>query len=94
MADIKKDEKELQEHFTDKAVKRAKAALLSRQVAIDNEIKISEEEFEKEMNLMKDMYKSNPEYLENLNKVEVKESVKNMLTNKKVVEFLKNKLVS
>lgn len=94
LADIKKDEKELQEHFTERAIKRAKASLLSRKIAVENKIEISEEELKKEIDLMKEMYKNNPEYINNLNRIEVKESIKNMLTNKKVVEFLKEKLVN
>lgn len=93
MDDIKKDEKELQEYFTERATKRAKASLLSRKIAQENNIEISDEELKKEIDLMKDMYKNNAEYLSNLNKPEVKESIKNMLVNKKVVEFLKEKII-
>jgi trigger factor len=93
MKDIKKDEKELQNHFTEKATKRAKASLLSRQIALQNKIEIDEKDLQKEIKLMEETYKTNPEYLENLKKPEVKESIKNMLINKKVVEFLKDKII-
>ena len=43
--------------------------------------------------MLEETYKTNPEYLENLKKPEVKESIKNMLINKKVVEFLKDKII-
>lgn len=93
LADIKKSEEDLQKDFTQKAEKRAKAALLSRQVAKDENIDISEEEMEKEMKLMEETYKENPDYLENLKKPEVKDSIRNMLINKKVVAHLKEKTV-
>lgn len=93
LQDIKKNEKELQEDFRNKATDRAKASLLSREVAIDNKLKISDEELEKEMKHMRDYYKDNPEYIENLKKPEVKDSIANMLVNKKVVAFLADKLV-
>lgn len=91
--DIKKSEEDLQKDFTDKAEKRAKAALLSRQVAKDENLDVSDEEMAKEMKLMEDTYKHNPEYLENLKKPEVKESIYNMLVNKKVVAHLKKQTV-
>jgi len=42
---------------------------------------------------MRDYYKDNAQYLENLKKPEVKDSIANMLLNKKVVAFLADKLV-
>ncbi|MFA7314862.1 MAG: trigger factor [Candidatus Magasanikbacteria bacterium] len=93
LRDIKKNEKELQEDFRKKATDRAKASLLSREVAISNKLVVSAEELEKEMKHMRDYYKDNNQYLENLKKPEVKESIANMLLNKKVVAFLADKLV-
>lgn len=93
LADIKKNEKELQDDFRNKATDRAKASLLSREVAVANKLVVSAEELEKEMKHMRDYYKDNAQYLENLKKPEVKDSIANMLLNKKVVAFLADKLV-
>ena len=93
LKDIKKNEKELQEDFRKKATDRAKASLLSREVALENKLEVSAEELEKEMKHMRDYYKDNVQYLENLKKPEVIDSIHNMLLNKKVVAFLADKLV-
>jgi trigger factor len=93
LADIKKNEEDLAKDFTERATKRAKSALISRKVAKEFEITLTDEEIKKEMDMMRDTYKENPDYLENLKKPEVQDSIKNMLVNKKVVAFLKDKIV-
>lgn len=92
LKDIKKKEDELFEDFKEQATKRAKSALVSRAVAHDNNIDVSNDELKAEIQMMKDMYKENEEYLENLKKPEVKDTIRNMLANKKVVAFLKEKV--
>ncbi|MBI2436560.1 MAG: trigger factor [Candidatus Magasanikbacteria bacterium] len=93
LSDIKKKKEDLAKDFTERASKRAKSALISRKVAQEFDIKLSKEEIKKEMDMMRDTYKENPEYLENLKKPEVQDSIKNVLLNKKVVAFLKDKIV-
>lgn len=93
LQDIKKKEEELFEDFKSQATKRAKAALVSRQVAQENNIKVTPEELDKEIKMMQETYKDNDEYKENIKKPEVKESIRNMLANKKVIVFLKDKVL-
>ncbi len=93
MADIKKTEEELFEDFKTQATKRAKASLLSRHVATENNITVSDEELEKEIETMKQTYKDDPQAMENLGHAEVKDTIRNVLANKKVTVFLKEKFV-
>jgi len=93
LQDIKKKEEELFEDFKQQAVKRAKAALLSRQVARENNITVADEELDKEIKLIEETYKNNDEYKENVKNPEVKDSIRNMLSNKKVIAFLKGKIL-
>jgi len=93
LSDIKKKEEELFEDFKQQAIKRAKAALLSRQVAQENNIEVTDEELEKELKMVEETYKDNDEYKENMKKPEVKDSIRNMLANKKVIAFLKEKVL-
>lgn len=93
LADIKKKEEDLFNDFKAQAEKRAKASLISRQVAINQDIKISDEELEKEINTMKEMYKEDPETLEKLKSPEVRETLATTLQNKKVMEYLKSKIL-
>jgi len=91
--DIKKKEDELYSDFKAQAEKRAKAALVSRVVAKDNNITVSDEELQAEIDMMTSMYKDNEEYMENLKKKEVHESLRNMLANRKVLALLKEKVL-
>src|SRR3989339_1691553 len=93
LADIKKTEKELYEEFKTQAEKRAKAALVSRQVAIEQNLKVSEEELNQEIENMREIYKNEKETLERLNDAGVRESIATAIQNKKVVKWLKEKIV-
>lgn len=93
LQDIKKKEAELFEDFKEQATKRAKAALISRQVADENNIKVDDKEIDGEIKMMEEMYKNNKEYMENLKKPEVRDSIAMTLQNKKVLEFLKSKVL-
>ena len=93
LQDIKKNEKDLEADFKAKATDRAKASLLSREVALENKLEVSKEELETEVKKLREYYKETAEYLENLKKPEVIDSIHNMLLNKKVVAFLADKLI-
>jgi len=89
LQDIKKTEDDLRKGFAEQAEKRAKAALISRLVAKENNIAISEEDITKEIELMKKSYEHNKEAQENLTRPEVRDSIAIMIQNKRVMEFLK-----
>lgn len=92
LQDIKKTEKELFEDFKIQAEKRAKSALLSREIAIEHEIKAEKEEIDAELATMKEMYKHNEEYMKNLERPEVRDTLANMVQNKKVMVWLKEQV--
>ncbi len=93
LGDIKKTEKELFEDFKNQAEKRAKASLISRQIALENkETTVTDDELEKEIEMMKEMYKANPEYLENLKRADVKSTIANSIQNRKVMKWLFEKI--
>ncbi len=93
LRDIKKKEDELFNDFQVQAEKRAKAALLSRQIAKEQKIEISKEEIDEEIKMMEGVYKDNPEVLENLKRAEVRESIATTLQNKKVMTWLKEQMM-
>lgn len=93
LQDIKKTEQEIFEEFKTQATKRAKATLLSRQIAADNALSISEKEIDEELDILHKTYKDNPEYLENLKHPGVRDTIRTMLLNKKVITFLKEKVM-
>ena len=83
LEDLKKTEEQLLEDFRSEAERRAKAALLSRQVAHEQNIHVHDEEIDGEIKMMKEMYKDNKGYLEKLDRPEVKETITITLQNKK-----------
>lgn len=91
--DIKKSEEELFNDFKTQAEKRAKAALLSRQIALNNNITVEESEIDGEIAMMEGVYRDNPEYLEQIKKPEVRGTVRNIIQNKKVIVWLKEKVL-
>jgi len=93
LLDLKKTEEEMRRDFTEQAEKRAKAALISRQIALEQDLKVSDEELEKEIALMRKVYRDDAVALENLLRPEVKQSIATALQNKKVMAWLKEKIV-
>ncbi|MBD3311695.1 MAG: trigger factor [Candidatus Magasanikbacteria bacterium] len=93
LEDIKKDEKQLFEDFKQQAEKRAKAALVSRQIAKEKNIHVHDEEIDKEIKMMEEMYKDNPQYLENIKRPEVRDTIAMTIQNKKVMDWLKAKII-
>lgn len=92
LMDIKKKEDELFEEFREQAEKRAKAALLSRTLAKENNLIASEDEVHAEIDALKNYYKDNNEALENLKRHEVHDSIATMVQNKKVMAWLKEQV--
>jgi len=93
LADIKKDEKNLFEDFRAQAEKRAKAALLSRQIAKENNIMVTDEEMDAEIAKMKEHYKHNKEAMENIVRPEVRDTIATTLQNRKVIAWLKERVL-
>ena len=93
LADIKKTEEEIHDDFQDRAVTRVKAALVSRQVAKDNNIIVEPAELEKEVETVRVAYKNDPKVEEALKRQDVLDTLAATIQNKKVVAFLKEQIV-
>ena len=89
LEDIKKTEEQIYKDFAEGAEKRAKAALVSRQVAVENDIKVSKEELEAEIKLIREAYPGDKNVEENLKHAEVLETIASTIQNRKVVDFLR-----
>ncbi len=92
LADMKKTEAEILADFTAQADKRAKAALISRQIALQNNIKVEKEELEKELTAIRAAYPNNPQVEENLKRQEVIQTIATTLQNKKVIQWVKEQI--
>lgn len=93
LKDIKKTEEEINKDFTEQATKRAEAALISRHIAKANNITASEKEIDEEIQMMTDAYRDNPDYIANLKKPEVRHTLATIITNKKVIKWLKEQVL-
>lgn len=89
LSDIKKSEEQIYKDFAVGAEKRAKAALVSREVAIENNITVSKEELQKEVEEIKLAYPGDKNVEENLKRAEVLETIASTVQNRKVVEYLR-----
>lgn len=93
LKDIKKSQDQIFKDFAEGATKRAKAALISREVAIQNKISVSKDDLDAEIKLIKEAYPGDKNVEENLKKPEVLDTVAATIQNKKVVEFLRGEIV-
>ncbi|MBU0661306.1 trigger factor [Patescibacteria group bacterium] len=94
LEDIKKKEDELRKEFSAQAEKRAKAALVSRQIAKEHNIVVSKEALEAEINVLKDIYKDNKDAQENLKRADVHDTIALTLQNKEVISWLKKQIIT
>lgn len=93
MKDLKKTEEEIAEDFAERAMTRVKAALISRQIAKENNIKVEKEELEKEIEAIRVTYKNDPKVEEALKRPEVLDTLAATIQNKKVIAWLKEKIL-
>jgi len=93
LKDLKKTEEEIADDFVDRATTRVKAALVSRQIAKENNIKVEREELDKEVENIKTTYQNDPKVEEALKRAEVLDTLAATIQNKKVVSWLKEKIL-
>ncbi|MBU0732509.1 trigger factor [Patescibacteria group bacterium] len=88
LKNLKKTEDEVKEGFKPKAEKRLKTALISREVARAELVKIEDEEIDSELEKIKQVYGQMPEMQKQFEAPEYRNYIGNMLTNRKVFEKL------
>ena len=93
LKDLKKTEEDIYKDFTEQALRRVKAALVSRQVALENKIEADKKDVDEEIKMIKAAYPDNKNVEENLKKQEVLETLALTLQNRKVMTFLKDKVL-
>jgi trigger factor len=93
LKDIKKTEEEIGNDFSERALMRVKAALVSRQVAKENNIQVEQDELDKEVENIKATYQNDPKVIEALKRRDVLDTLAATIQNRKVVAFLTEKVV-
>ncbi len=92
-ADMKKSPEELEAGFTDQAIERAKMGLITHTIAVEQKIDIEKAELQEEMDAIRESYKNNADAIKRLNTAEVQDSVLNSMRNRKVMEWMREKMV-
>lgn len=97
---IKKTEADLRLDFAADAMKRVKTAVLIREVAQKENIKIDEKEVNEEIEKTLASYKMNPAYASQIDQLEqnlktdhAKQYFKNLITNRKAIALLKKNII-
>ena len=89
LSHIKKTKEELMLEMMPNAIKRVKAALVIREIAVQENIFPSEEEINNKIKELENQYTGNQEILNMLKEPGYKTYLKNILTNEKVITKLK-----
>ncbi|MBU4370151.1 trigger factor [Patescibacteria group bacterium] len=92
LTSIKKTEEQLRKEFISKAEERIKTALAIREIAVKENIEVSKEDIKKETEQMKKAYLGQEQIIKNLESESGQIYIANLLTNRKVVESLKNQI--
>lgn len=87
---LKKTEAEMKLELMPNVIKRIKTALIIREIGIKEEIKASKDEVESKLELMKKSHAGNAEAMKNLESLDYKRYLENMIFNDKVVAQLKS----
>jgi trigger factor len=93
LAQIGKKESDLIKEFEPKAVERIKASMALGQLAEDEKLTITNEEVDAEIAAQKNSNAHNPQAMNDINQPEYRRHVANSLINRKLIDFLKSKIV-
>ena len=90
LSHLKKSREELMLEMTPNAIKRVKSALIIREIAVIEKISPTEKELEEKITELKKQYAGQAEIEKMINEPGYSAYLKNVLTNEKVIEKLKN----
>jgi len=88
---LKKTEEQLKVDFAKRAQDRVKAALLTRAIFLQNDMKVDHDAVHEEIKRYKMMYANNPELAKQFDTHEFHERMENIMGNSMVMKFLKEK---
>ena len=91
---LNKSETDLKEEFKPQAEKRVKIAILTREIFLEKNFEVREDELAKEIEAALKNYPANPEIKKQLASETYRDYLRNVLGNKKVIEFLKKEIIS
>jgi len=93
LGNIKKTEQQLKQDFKPQALRRVKSALIVRQIAKKENITVAEADIKDEIKKIAEIYKDNQDIKQRIESDEYYNYTANSLTTKKVVDWLKEKII-
>ena len=90
---IKKTTEELENEFTPQAEKRVKTSIIAREIYQEQKIEVTEDEVDLEVEKLMVAYQNNSEARQQLETETYKDYLRNMIGNRKVIEYLKGIIV-
>ena len=91
---IKKTKEDLQKDFEPQAIERIKGALILRQISDEEKIKVDDKQIDEELAKQEEMYKDNPQAMQNIKRPDYRTYLQNLLANKAVIKFINEKIIS
>lgn len=91
---INKTEEDLEKDLRPQAEKRVKSSIVAREVFHEQKLEVTDEEVSREIDEIMKQYPANPEIRKQLEEESYQEYLRNMLGNRKVIEFLKKEMVA
>jgi trigger factor len=86
---LNKTTEQMKLEFVPQAIKRVKGALLTRAIFLQEKMEIPESAIDQEIEAAGKMYQQYPDMLKNLQTPEYRDYVRNLIGNRKVMDFLK-----
>lgn len=90
---INKTQEDLKKDFRPQAEERIKAALVMRQIAQEEKIKIDDAQIDEEIKKQTEMYKDNKEAIKNISHPGYRQHTANVMTNQKIIELIAQKII-
>lgn len=90
---IKKGHDDLHKDFGPQAEERVKAALVIRELAIEEKVKVADKDIDAELKKQEETYKDNKEAMENIKHPGYREHLANLLTNQKVINLISDTII-
>jgi trigger factor len=91
---LKKTEDDLKSEFKPQAELRVKTSIVSKEIFQQQKIEVRDDEVEKEIAEMMKNYPANPEVQKQFESETYKDYIKNILGNRKVLEYLKKEIIT
>lgn len=91
---LKKDRSQLKLDFAPDAIKRIKSALSIRTLAKQEKIETSDDELKEELDKLREVYKINPQTLQQIDTPAYQEYIATIQRNKKTLQWLKDKVAA